>query len=88
MSSLTNGRMPQKLAEDRANANDLFCDRKHTNRANECARRGSADDEASRGKDGYDLPPAALSAGSLEEAGLFILRSGEPEIGEGDGDLN
>lgn len=37
---------------------------------------------------GYDLPLAAVSVGPLEEADLFILRSGEPEIGEGDGDLN
>jgi len=52
------------------------------------SRRGSADDEASRGEDGYDLLPAALSVGALEEAGQFILRSGVPEIGEGDGDLS
>jgi hypothetical protein len=51
-------------------------------------RRGSADDEKSRDKNGYDLPPAAVSVGPLEEADLFTLRSGEPEIGEGDGDLN
>ena len=52
------------------------------------SRRGSADDEASRGEDGYDLLPAALSVGALEVAGQFILRSGVPEIGEGDGDLS
>ncbi len=51
------------------------------------ARRGSADDEASRGRDDYDLPLAALSVDPKEEVALFILRSGEPEIGEGDGDL-
>ena len=49
---------------------------------------GSADDEQSRDMSGYDLPLAAVSVGPLEEADLFILRSGEPEIGEGDGDLN
>ena len=52
------------------------------------ARRGSANDGASGGKDGYDLPLAALSVGPLEEVGPLILRSGEPEIGEGDGDLS
>ena len=65
--------------------------RSETRRAGERvrqARRGSADDEESRDKSGYDLPLAAVSVGPLEEAGLFILRSGEPEIGEGDGDLN
>ena len=48
----------------------------------------SADDEESRDKSGYELPLAAVSVGPLEEADLFILRSGKPEIGEGDGDLN
>ena len=48
---------------------------------------GSADTRKSRDKDGYNLPLAAVSLGPLEEADLFILRSGEPEIGEADGDL-
>ena len=65
--------------------------RSETGRASERvrqARRGSADDEELETRDGYDLPLAAVSVGPLEEADLFILRSGEPEIGEGDGDLN
>jgi len=45
-------------------------------------RRGARD------KSGYNLPLATVSVGALEEADLFILRSGEPEIEEGDGDLN
>jgi hypothetical protein len=51
-------------------------------------RHGSADDEESGDQSGYDLPLAAVSAAPLEEADLFILRLGETEIGEGDGDLN
>jgi hypothetical protein len=65
--------------------------RSETGRAGErvCqTRHGSADDKESRDMSGYDLPLAAVSVGPLEEADLFILRSGEPEIGEGDGDLN
>lgn len=45
------------------------------------------DHEESR-KGALDLQPAAVSEGPLEEADLFILRSGEPEVGGADGDLN
>ena len=50
--------------------------------------RSEVDDERPRDKNDYDLPLATVRVGLLEEADLFILRSGEPKIGEGDEDLN
>jgi len=77
-----------KLAEDRPGANDGLYDRKQAEgrtRLPDIPRIGRH--EESRDKDGYNLPLAAVSVGPLGEAGLLILRLGEPEIGEGDGDL-
>ena len=86
MSSSTNGWILHKprgrLAEGERRAI-----RSETGRAGERVRKAGRDQQTTRGFS-YDLPLATMSADPLEEADLFILRSGEPEIGEGDGDLN
>ena len=60
--------------EDWPNAIDGLCDRKQAVQADECARNAliSRRRKASR-QERYDLTPAAVSVGPLEEADLFIL---------------